>query len=452
MRRVQFIFCLFIIVVTYAAIIFLCLYLHSVLPAAAGAAGAYALSLFTAIALFCGDMRIDYKCAWLAVIAALPVIGAVLYVFSRTGGDKAKADPPVTAGCTDYEYFKDGAPYLARITECIPKAKSKVYLEFYIISKGHIWGEIFKQLVDALGRNVSVMIIYDGLGSALHAPKKQLKRLKKLGAEIKVFNKLRPFPVTRLNSRNHRKIAVIDGAKVFLGGVNIADEYANLKSPHGYWKDGGIMLCGDVAKVYEEIFLTDFYGENHMPRKPEQCFKPHSLPLLAVTDAPASKQGFCEELLTSKIYSARERVLIMTPYLCTGEKIRDALVSAARRGVDVKIIIPHTPDKRVAYELSLSFAEELTRRGITVYRYTPGFMHAKCVVCDDEALLGSYNFDYRSMSINYECGIWAGGNIAKDAIADFRECAAVSAVYRQGKVLLPRRVLRAFLQLLAPLV
>ena len=340
-------FCIVVIAVIFTAIIFLCLYLHSLLPAALGVAVAYALSLTSALFLFCRDGRNDYKCAWLAVIAALPVVGAILYAFSCTGSAKRENPvPPPLSRYTDCEYFKDGARYLGRLRECVARAKRSVYLEFYILSKGRIWGLLYAELIKALGRGVEVKIIYDGLGSAAHAPKKDCKQLERAGAEIKVFNKLMPFPVSRLNCRNHRKIAVIDGNTLFLGGVNVADEYANLSSPHGYWKDGGIMLTGEVAADYGRIFLSDFNGVGGDALPPQTINeagadkgkKAKGESVRIVYDEPANTVGCCEELIAAKIYSANERVCILTPYLCVGEKLKDALLYAAGRGTRVQII------------------------------------------------------------------------------------------------------------------
>ena len=174
--------------------------------------------------------------------------------------------------------------------------------------------------------------------------------------------------------------------------------------------------------------------------------------MLAVADSPERKHGCCEELVTAKIYSATKRICIFTPYLCVGEKLKEALFYAAGRGVDVQIIIPEIPDKRITFEISLTFAAELKDKGISVYRYTPGFLHAKCVICDDEVLLGSYNFDYRSMRLNYECGIWAKGKLTELVYADFKESIIASAKLSGKKASLPRRAVRGALKLFAPLV
>ena len=457
MRFVKFVFsrffiCITVIAALVAAIIFLCVYIHSLLPAAAALALSYLLSLIAALCLLIGNSPAEFKCVWLIVIVALPVSGAVLYALSRLSRtQKSPRIPAMPAtSCSSYEYFSDGAAFLDRIVALISTAKKQVLLEFYIISKGHIWGAVCRELKVALARGVEVKIIYDGLGSALRAPKKDLKELARAGAKIKAFNSLLPLPVSRLNFRDHRKIAVIDSDAVFLGGVNIADEYANLTSPHGYWKDGGALFFGNIADVYSRIFLAAFEGKTpdwgaHMPQITEK----HTL--YPVADEPERAGGYCEDMLAAALYAARERVYVFTPYLCIGDKLHGALTFAARRGADVKIIIPENPDKKLTYAVTRSYCERLIGEGVKVYTYTPGFMHFKAVVCDDSVLLGSYNFDFRSMRLNYECGVLADGELAAEIARDFVSCLALSRPFTTNKRR-TGRVSLALLRLFAPLV
>lgn len=458
MRFLKFVFsrffiCITVIAALIAAIIFLCVYIHSILPAAAAIALSYLFSLIAALHLLAGNSPAEFKCVWLILIVVLPVSGAVLYclsVLSRT--QKAPRTPPLSASsCTAYEYFTDGATYLDRLTALISTAKREVLLEFYIISKGHIWGAMFRELKKALERGVEVKIIYDGLGSALRTPKKDFKTLIKAGAQIKVFNRLLPLPVSRLNFRDHRKIAVIDCDAVFLGGVNVADEYANLTAPHGYWKDGGALFFGDIADVYARIFLSAFGGEKirscgNMPRLTGRY------PLFPVADEPDRAGSACEDMLAAALYSARERVYIFTPYLCMGDKLHDALVFAAARGADVKIIIPAIPDKKLTYAITRTYCERLAGEGVKVFTYTPGFMHFKGAVCDQTALVGSYNFDYRSMRLNYECGVFGGGELADEMARDFAACLALSKPLELKKRCAAGKFTHSLLRLFAPLV
>lgn len=444
--------CIFVIAVLVAAIIFLCYYIHSLLPAAVAIALAYALSLAAAIVLLLSKSPSNFKCGWLVVIIILPAAGAVLYFINFLSAVERCGNAPQypQARCIGYEYFKDGGEYLNRLCALISNAKHRIYLEYYIISKGHIWGAIEKELEKALARGVEIKIIYDGLGSALRAPKKDLKKLKKAGAQIKVFNKLLPLPTSRLNFRDHRKIGLIDDA-VFLGGVNIADEYANLTAPHGYWKDGGALFFGEIAQVYAGIYMMQWMRECPVP-PPETGAEDCALAFTPIADEPECRGSVYEDALASLIYSAQERVDVFTPYLCMGDKLFDALTYAAGRGVCVRIIIPHIPDKKLTYAITRTYCNRLLEYGVQIYTYTPGFMHFKGVVCDDRALLGSYNFDYRSMRLNYECGVLGGDRLADDLERDFEECVAVSAPYRAGKPGPLKKLAGGLITLFAPLV
>lgn len=459
MRLLKFVFsrffiCITVIAALVAAIIFLCVYIHSLLPAAAAIILSYLISLIAALILLAGDSPAEFKCVWLIVIVALPVSGAVLYFLSRLSRRQKpskKSSPMPPSSCSSYEFFPDGTTFLDRMISLISTSKRQVFLEFYIISKGHIWGALCRELKIALARGVEVKIIYDGLGSALRAPKKDFKELVREGAQIKVFNRLLPLPVSRLNFRDHRKIAVIDNDAVFLGGVNIADEYANLCSPHGYWKDGGALFFGNIAAVYSRLFSASFNGENpawgaHMPQITEKY------PLFPVADEPERAGGYCEDLLASALYAARERAYIFTPYLCMGDKLHGALVFAARRGADVKIIVPEIPDKKLTYAITRSYCERLVGEGVKVYTYTPGFMHFKAAVCDDRVLLGSYNLDFRSMRLNYECGVMAGSDLAAEIARDFVSCLALSRPFTTKKRGAAGRLSLSLLRLFAPLV
>lgn len=458
MRLIRFVFsrffiCLTVIAALLAAIIFLCVYIHSLLPAAAAIALSYLLSLISALNLLSAESPAEFKCGWLILIVALPVLGAVLYFLSFFG--RAQKAPPSEAlppsSCTSFRYFTDGATFLDSLISRISTAKKYVYLEFYIISKGHIWEAFYRELLKAQDRGVEIKIIYDGLGSALRAPKKDFKALEKSGAEIKIFNRITPLPVSRLNFRDHRKIAVIDDDAVFLGGVNIADEYANLCSPHGYWKDGGALFFGDVAFIFSRVFLSLFNGERadwsgDMPRLTGK-YK-----LFPVADEPERAGSMCEDLLASALYSAKERAYIFTPYLCMGDKLHDALIFAARRGADVKLLIPAVPDKKITFAITRSYCERLAESGVNIYFYTPGFMHFKGAVCDNKALLGSYNLDFRSMRLNYECGVMGGGELADEMAGDFTACLALSQRLQPKKRGAAGRFARSLLRLFAPLV
>ncbi len=427
------------------------------MPAAAAICLAYLLSLSAALYLLSDDGPVAFKFAWLAIIVAFPIGGAVLcflsHVCSPKGG-KAQIFPSVK--CEECEYFDDGAKLLKKLTGLISEARKRVYLEFYIISKGHIWGCIYDELQLALSRGVEVKIIYDSWGSALRAPKRDFKAVKKAGGVSKVFNKLLPLPISRINVRDHRKIAVIDGA-AFIGGVNIADEYAHLTSPHAFWKDGGALLYGRAAECFADLFLNLFTGREQ--RGFTRCDNAFNVDggdgeftVTPVADMPDRGGGVFEDSVATAIYRAERRVYIFTPYLCAGEKLCDALAYAARRGADVSVIIPAVPDKRLPFAITKTYADKLALKGVKIYGYTPGFMHFKGALFDDTAYIGSYNFDFRSTRLNYENGVFCTGKLAAELEKDFLACLAISRPEAARKPHPLKRLARSVLCLFAPLV
>ena len=447
-----------------SAIIFLCFYIPSLLSVGAAVVGIYALSAAVSLSVINRDQPPEYKCAWLCFIAAVPVVGAVMYIifqYRRQPCERTltfigeKLPPPISYD--QCEYFSDGAGYFERLFSLIDSAQKRVYLEYYIIAEGEIYSRLHDCLKRALGRGVKVRLIADGLGSALRLPRKRLKELERLGAELIIFNRLSPLPVSRINFRDHRKIAAIDGAFALSGGINIADEYAGITSPHGYWKDTGFCVSGDAAAFFEELFLSVWLGGREIsPKEQSELCKDGKLyrdenganaaQMLPVYDCPPVQSGLCEDVICAAIYSAKSRVWAFTPYLCLDERLKRAFCFAAQTGADVCVIIPHVPDKKLTFRLTAAYAEELVESGVKVYEYTPGFMHAKCLICDGKCLLGTYNLDFRSMALNFECGGVFEGQITEEVAADFGACLALSEPMPHRK-----NRLAALLKLFAPL-
>jgi cardiolipin synthase len=399
----------------------------------------------TAIILINCSSPAEYRCAWLALIAALPLIGSIVYFAATNRKQPTYSSLPSSASFERAVYLKDGAQYFSLLFEEIKRAKKFVYLEYYIFKEGAILNQLLTLIEGAAGRGVKVCIIMDGLGS-FKLKRKTLKRLKSCGVKVKVFHRLSPS-ISQINNRDHRKIAAIDGKVAFIGGINIADEYANLSSPHGYWKDTGVAFYGDGAKVFANAFMCAF-DKNYVSKDIEQ----NKNNLAANNALLPIFDGICEDILVALISRAEREICILTPYLCVGEKLKDALIFAAKRGVDVKIIIPSVPDKKLTFELTKSYAHTLIEGGIQVYSYTPGFMHAKCFIADGVALIGSFNLDFRSMHLNSECGALFCGDIAKAALSDFNQCLALSRRLNAKNAGPIYRVYISLLKLFAPLV
>lgn len=457
---------LLLIAAETAAIIFLCLYIPSFFPVATTILGMWLINLISALFVFSKGGLPETCGALTLLIVALPVAGAVICFLSRIGNKECgtftmqNATPKnglesaalsvcgvSGAGYDKAVYFKTGEEYFATLFKEIEKAEKRVYLEYFIFRRGKIFSQLIYSLNCARARGAEIKIIFDGVGSAFKMGRREMKRLKATGAQVRVFNRLTPFLRLRLNFRDHRKIVAIDGKVVFTGGINIADEYANIDSPYGYWKDTGVAVYGAAAEVFEGMFLSVWDG-SCMREIPEKG-KYRCLPFY---DSPPNRSGFCENAYIAAISSAKERVHIFTPYFCAGEKLASALGFAALRGVDVRIIIPHIPDKKYAFELSKTAALPLMAKGVKFYEYTPGFMHAKSMVCDDSAYIGSYNVDFRSMRLNFECGIMFEGAVSEEIERDFWESVRLSSILKVGKVNIFRRFYRFILTIFAPLI
>lgn len=447
-----------------AAIIFFCLCLPAVLPTVAVLAAEWLLTALTAVLLLSRDGYAEAKCAWFAVVASLPVAGAVLYLLcamrkkprgilevtdAEHTSPLARAAGALCGTCeAGYEravYLKDGGTFFRTVLEEIGRAKQRVCMEFYIVCKGKIFDRMLEALQAAAARGVHVRILIDGLGSAFKLGKRERRALERI-AEVKIFHPLLPLPLARQNLRDHRKIITVDGETAFTGGVNLSDEYANLTRPYGEWKDTGVAVYGGAARIFEGMFLAMWEGTYRMtaPEKGDR----NCIPFY---DSPP-RTTFCEDAYLHAVGCAKERIHAFTPYFCVSERLAAALAYAARRGVDVKIILPHVPDKRYVFAISKASAATLTGSGVQFYEYTPGFMHAKCLICDGSVFLGSYNLDFRSMHYNYECGVLFRGKLADDAECDFRECLALSQPLNTGKPTPGRKFTRFFLRLFAPLV
>ena len=456
---------LILIAAEIAAIIFLCILLPAYVPLTASIILIWVLNLVAGMTAYFKGASPEICCSVILMIIALPIAGAVVYLISlirkrgrglvriknaaaQTGEENTVKELCGTGG-VGYDravYLKSGTEYFNLLTEEIGRAKKCVYLEYFIVHRGEIFNRLLSALRTAKGNGAEIKFIIDGIGSAFKIGRRDLKLLRSTGVEVKVFHRIKPLFYTGLNNRDHRKIAVIDDKVAFTGGFNIGDEYANIDSPFGYWKDNGVAIYGSAAKVFGGMFLSVWNGDNETEK--DEGGKYRCIPYY---DSPPRLSGVAENLYMTAISSAKERVHILTPYFCAGEKLSAALTLAAMRGVDVRVIIPHIPDKKYAFELSRTCATKLMESGIKFYEYTPGFMHAKSMVCDDKVFIGTYNLDFRSLRLNYECGVIFEGEMCEQIERDFSESMRLSLPFQPVKAKLFRSVYRFFLKLFAPL-
>ena len=323
------------------------------------------------------------------------------------------AATPVWDG-TDSVYFPDGLPYWKSLLEDLEKAEHFIFLEYFILGEGEMWNAVLAILERKAKEGVEVRLIYDDVGSVFLLPKNYDRSLEKRGIKCVAFNRLVPFMSLVLNNRDHRKIVVIDGKAAYTGGINMADEYINYKHPYGeHWKDAGIRIEGKAVWNFTVMFLQMW----NMSRYTEEDYTryyhafPEKTPGMGYVQ-PYRDTPFDDEILGENVYLnmigyAKRYVYIYTPYLVTDNEMVTALKLAAKRGVDVRIVTPGVPDKKFVYWLTQSNYQNLIEAGVRIYQYTPGFLHAKCVLSDDEtAVIGTINFDYRSFYHHFECGVF----------------------------------------------
>ena len=413
-----------------------------------------------AMVLYLLNSRLDAsaKLTWLLVIMLMPVFGALLYLFIRSDlGHRAlrdrtakmieqtcnliptgpatmekltQQDPGSAAlaryldrnGCfpvyenTAVTYFPLGERKFEAMLQQLEKAERFIFLEYFIVEEGTMWGQILEILARKAAQGVDVRVMYDGTCELSTLPRDYPKRLRKLGIPCKPFAPITPFVSTHYNYRDHRKILVIDGHTAFTGGVNLADEYINQVVKHGHWKDTAIMLEGEAARSFTLMFLQmwnldekapDFSIVSEIPPAPSAQTKGFVIPY---GDCPVDEDRVGEQVYIDILNRAQRYVHIMSPYLILDGEMEAALIYAAKRGVDVRLILPGIPDKAFPYALAFTHYPTLLDAGVKIGEYVPGFVHAKVFVCDDkEAVVGTINLDYRSLYHHFECAAYLQG-------------------------------------------
>ncbi len=336
-------------------------------------------------------------------------------------------------------YYASGEKMFPAIKEELEKAKKFILLEYFIIAHGRMWGDILRILLKKASEGVQIRIIYDDFGCMTTLPPDYDKYLESLNGNIRAisFNEVVPLFAMRMNNRDHRKMIVVDGKAAFTGGINLADEYIGEKRRFGYWKDSGIKVTGSSVRSFT---VTFFQMWNAFKKEKEDVA--NYVEKTAAADAndgcviqpyavsPLDEKSVAERVYVDTINRAVKYVYIFTPYLLPNEAIRSALCAASERGVDVRIVTPGIPDKKLTYRLTRSNYSVLLKSGVKIYEYTPGFIHAKSVVCDDEcAVVGTINFDYRSLYLHFENAVYFSGC---EAVADVkRDCEETFAVSKR---------------------
>lgn len=334
---------------------------------------------------------------------------------------------------SDAKYFPLGENMFEEVLEQLEKARNFIFMEYFIIEEGYMWGRILSVLERKVKEGLEVRVLYDGTCAVTKVPYQYPQELQKLGIQCKMYAPLRPLVSTHYNNRDHRKILVVDGRVAFTGGINLADEYINRRVLHGHWKDTAVMISGEAVRGFTLMFLQMWNVDTRRVENYERYLNA-SFPV----DAPGyilpyGDRPFDEELVGETVYidilnRAQRYVHITTPYLIVDNELLTALTYAAKRGVEVVLIVPAIPDKTYVYALNQTYYRELIEAGVEVREYTPGFVHAKMFVSDDTtAVVGSINLDYRSLYLHFECAALLYGCAAvADVERDIQETRAKS--------------------------
>lgn len=407
-----------------------------------------------------------YKIGWILLVCLMPILGTAMYAFFGnkrpakslknrlepqeaihredltqeedlgeiintrlldTVGYIAEKGPYPAWTDTRSRYYAAGDDAFPDMLEDLRKAEHFIFMEYFILAEGEMWQEIFAILKKKAERGVDVRIIYDDVGSINRTPKRFLSVLNQSGIRVLPFNPLTPIASLIYNNRDHRKILVIDGSVAYSGGFNIADEYINRVVRFGHWKDTGIRLEGHGVWNFTVMFLN-MWNAFRKTDSDYSRFRPHVHHpqefgsdgiVQPYADSPLDDETMGENVYLEILSQAEDYVYIFTPYLIIDNEMKTALVLAAKRGVDVRIVTPGIPDKKMVFRLTRSYYEPLIKAGVKIYEYTPGFIHAKSYISDDKiGVVGTINMDYRSLFLHFECGTLM---IGCEALRDLKE-------------------------------
>lgn len=465
-----------------------------------------ALSLLAVIYIVNRPGHPDYKIAWILPILTFPLFGGLFYLMFGGNSPTKRSlkrmeglenlsssalsgeEPPIqkllgsslgavnqsryiyrSSACPPYahtrtEYLSSGERYFERLLEELNQAEHYIFLQYFIIKEGVMWDAVLDVLIQKAQAGVEVRVLYDDLGCLSTLPRGYGEQLRRCGIQCAVFNPLRPLVSLRLNNRDHRKICVIDGHTAFTGGVNLSDEYINEWPRFGHWLDSGILLKGEAVWTLTAIFLAS-WDYNTGQEEDLEPFRPGywaqgGFPSDGVVQPYTSNPG--SESVGAGVYlhlinRARRYLYITTPYLIIDHAMMQALCDAARSGVDVRIMTPHVPDKRYVFELTRAHYVPLLEAGVKIYEYIPGFIHAKTFAVDDEfGVVGTVNLDYRSLYLNYECGVWMyrSGAIStiRRSFLELQKESEQMQLHQVTQLDWAKRLYRSLLRMIAPLM
>lgn len=459
--------------------------------------------IFCVIRIIASDDNPDYKVPWLLFVLIVPIAGFMLYflfysrklknkfirklenlknsaykkddkdVFQKLHEENAFACSQAKMLCqiaeahlftdTKQEYFPLGEDVFARMIPDLKQAQSFIFIESFIIEKGLFWDSVLDILKEKANAGVDVRVLYDDIGCMATLPGNYAKELRGYGIKATPFSRLRGSADSEFNNRSHRKIIVIDGKVGYTGGINIADEYINKIEKYGHWKDAAIRLEGEAVWELTKLFIVDFgINVKELPPVKADCYPAQRIKekgyVVPFGDGPRPiyKRRVGKSVIQNMLASAREYVYMVTPYLIIDNDLCQSIENAALRGVDVRIIVPHIPDKKLIFAMTKSFYPRLMTAGVRIYEYEPGFIHAKSYLADGEyAMIGTINLDYRSLVHHFENGVWMYGTesikaLKNDMDATIAKCIEVTPDMLKTNLL--QRLIRSVVRIFAPML
>lgn len=456
------------------------------------------------IKIVSSDDNPDYKVPWLLFVLILPIAGFMLYFifysrklqkkylkkldnlkqikYQMNDGEQFRQLKDVDAvACsqakvicdisdtklfknTKIKYFPDGESMWENMLCDLKHAKEFIFLEYFIIEQGEFWNSILEILKEKANNGVDVRVVFDDIGCMSTLPGNYAKILKKMGIKATPFSRLKGSADSEFNNRSHRKILVIDGKIGYTGGINIADEYVNIKKRFGHWKDVGIRLEGQAVWELTHLFIID-YGINVKDFNVPSCNLYPEMPLIESESyvipfgdgpSPLYDRRVGKTVIQNLLANATEFAYLTSPYLIIDNDLCLSIENTALKGVDVRIIVPHIPDKKMIFGMTKSFYARLLKAGVKIYEYTPGFIHAKTYLVDDKfAVVGTMNLDYRSLAHHFENGVWIYNDeclldIKNDIIKTIEKSELVTLNNRKPKII--QRFIRSLVRIFAPLL
>jgi len=464
---------------------------------------AFITEIFCVIKIIASDDNPDYKVPWLLFILILPIAGFMLYFMfysrklqkkfvkrldelkrykyhhdSGTVVEKLASESSIASSQakmlssisgaevftnTKQTYYPLGEDMWCAMLSDLEKAESFIFMEYFIIEEGRFWNSILEILERKAKAGIKVRVLYDDIGCMSTLPGDYHKILRKKGIEAAPFSRLKGQADGEFNNRNHRKICVIDGKVGYTGGVNIADEYVNEIQRFGHWKDTALRLEGKAVFELTRTFLSD-YGMNvkQLPDDIENAYPEQSgirsdgyvIPF-GDGPRPLYERRVGKSVIQNMLNCATRYVYMTTPYLIIDNDLCTSIENAALRGVDVRIIVPHIPDKKLVFGMTRSFYYRLMKSGVRIYEYEPGFIHAKSYIADDEyAMIGTINLDYRSLVHHFENGVWmykcsSINDIKKDVLETMEKSIEVTEGMLKTGVI--TRFIRSVVRIFSPL-